>query len=314
MTRNGILLAVLASVPFAAPAQAITTAPTRVFVSAQGSDANPCSFAAPCRTFQHAHDTVAASGEIDVLDPAGYGAVTITKSISIQGHGFSGISVASGTGITINAGISDTVSLNGVLIEGSGIGGNGIVFNSGSALVMENCVVRNMTGNGLDFISTSVDPQTLTVSNSFFASSGAYGITVETKISGFITVGVDRTVFSGNQFAGLNADGSGGTGALSVAVSDSVANNNHVNFGIRIISAAGQSVTSAILTRVVMSGNCTGLGAFGPNVTVHLAQSTLTQSSCNGYNIAAANILSYGDNYIDFNAGNLGSLGSITKQ
>src|SRR5262245_22076997 len=75
------------------PAQA---QPARVFVAAQGSDSNPCTFAQPCRTFQKAHDTVAARGEIDVLDPAGYGTVTITKAISIQGHGFAGIGVASG--------------------------------------------------------------------------------------------------------------------------------------------------------------------------------------------------------------------------
>jgi len=65
-----------------------TQAQTRVFVAAQGLDSNPCTFAAPCRTFQHAHDVVAAAGEIDVLDPAGYGALTINKAISIQGHGF----------------------------------------------------------------------------------------------------------------------------------------------------------------------------------------------------------------------------------
>jgi len=72
----------------ASPSQA---QPARVFVAAQGgSDSNPCTFAAPCRTFQKGHDTVAAGGEIDVLDPAGYGALTITKAISIQGHGFPG--------------------------------------------------------------------------------------------------------------------------------------------------------------------------------------------------------------------------------
>src|SRR5262249_4928433 len=77
--------------------------PARVFVSATGNDANSCSFAAPCRTFQHAHAVVAAKGEIDVLDPAGYGPLTVSKSISIQGHGFAGISVASGNAITITA-------------------------------------------------------------------------------------------------------------------------------------------------------------------------------------------------------------------
>ena len=136
MTKSSLFLAVLAtslgSMLCALPAQA-----QRVFVAAQGSDGNPCTFAAPCRTFQHAHDTVAAGGEIDVLDPAGYGALTITKAISIQGHGFSGITVASGdNGITINAGSTDKVTLNGLLIEGGGIGLNGIVFNSGASLTV----------------------------------------------------------------------------------------------------------------------------------------------------------------------------------
>src|SRR5262245_56536857 len=81
------------------PAQA----QSRVFVAAQGLDSNPCTFAQPCRSFQKAHDTVVAGGEIDVLDPAGYGAVLITKAISIQGHGFAGLAVPSGDGITVNA-------------------------------------------------------------------------------------------------------------------------------------------------------------------------------------------------------------------
>jgi hypothetical protein len=63
----------------------------RTFVAALGSDGNPCTFVAPYRTLQHAHDQTMAGGEIDVLDPAGYGAVTVSKAISIQGHGIAGI-------------------------------------------------------------------------------------------------------------------------------------------------------------------------------------------------------------------------------
>src|ERR1044072_6519807 len=121
---------------YAAPAQA----QTRVFVAAQGSDSNPCTFAAPCRTFQHAHNVVAANGEIDVLDPAGYGAVTITKSISIQGHGFKGISAPSGDAITINVGTFDKVSVRGVLLDGLLSGTNGVTFNSGGSLDIQDCV------------------------------------------------------------------------------------------------------------------------------------------------------------------------------
>src|SRR5262245_53329779 len=97
-------------------------AQNRVFVAAQGSDANPCSFALPCRTFQHAHDVVAAKGEIDVLDPAGYGSVIINRAISIQGHGFSGISTPSGgTAVTINASSGDELNLRALIIEGAGL-------------------------------------------------------------------------------------------------------------------------------------------------------------------------------------------------
>src|SRR5262245_61865064 len=114
-------------------ALALETAParaqaSRVFVAAQGSDANLCTFALPCRSFQRAHDVVANNGEIDVLDPAGYGAVTISKAISIQGHGFAGIGVASGNGITINASAGDKVNLRGLLIDGVGTGLTGIQF------------------------------------------------------------------------------------------------------------------------------------------------------------------------------------------
>jgi hypothetical protein len=130
-----------------------TQAQTRVFVAAQGSDSNPCTFAAPCRTFQHAHDVVAANGEIDVLDPAGYGALTITKAISIQGHGFSGISAPSGNGITINAGASDKISLRGLLIDGVGTGANGIQFNTGAFLNVQESLIRNFGGSGIAFIS-----------------------------------------------------------------------------------------------------------------------------------------------------------------
>src|SRR5690348_7701771 len=100
--------------------------PARVFVAGEGSDSNACTFSAPCRTFQHAHDSVAPGGEIDVLDPAGYGPVTITKAISIQGHGFSGISAPTGNAIAINAGASDRINLRGLLIDGVGTGNSGI--------------------------------------------------------------------------------------------------------------------------------------------------------------------------------------------
>ena len=80
-----LLIAAVFSAP-TAPAQA--QAP-RTFVSAAGSDSNPCSFAAPCRHFQAAVNATSAGGEVDALDPAGYGPITISQAITIEGQGWS---------------------------------------------------------------------------------------------------------------------------------------------------------------------------------------------------------------------------------
>src|ERR1700751_4855879 len=83
----------------AAPANAQAS---RTWVSGVGDDANPCSRTAPCKTFAGAISKTANGGEIDVLDPGGFGAVTITKNITIDGGPFmAGVLVSSANGINI---------------------------------------------------------------------------------------------------------------------------------------------------------------------------------------------------------------------
>src|SRR5260370_32914820 len=129
---------------------------TRTWVSGVGDDANPCSRTAPCKTFAGAISKTAAGGEIDALDPAGYGAVTITKAITIDGGGGQVASVlVSGTnGIVINANAAtDVVILRNLRINGIGSGLNGIQFLSGKALGVENCAVFGFTQNGINIAS-----------------------------------------------------------------------------------------------------------------------------------------------------------------
>jgi hypothetical protein len=298
------------------PAPAQAASPMRVFVAAQGSDANPCTFALPCRTFQHAHDTVAAEGEIDVLDPAGYGALAITKSISIQGHGFSGISVAGGaTAIDITAGATGVVSLNGLLIDGADVGGTGIRFNSGASLTVANCVVRRMGGDGIAFLPSAATAQSLFISNSHFADSGLNGVFIGSTGSGAITGAIERTAFTGN-LIGFAVNGLAGTGPITVSVTDSLAANGAGGSSIGILapSSAGHSIVHVLLARATAMGNGTGLEVDGPNSTVWLTQSNLIGNT-NGFAIGTgATIASYGDNHIDGNGGNVGSLGSATSQ
>jgi hypothetical protein len=305
--------AIAATVFSLASLQATPAAAQRVFVAAQGSDANPCTFAAPCRTFQHAHDTVAAGGEIDVLDPAGYGALTISKAISIQGHGFSGISVASGgTGITIAAGSSDAISLNGLLIEGGGVGSHGIQFDAGKSLVVENCAVGNFPlGTGLLFQPGGATPATLSISDSYFTDSDV-GVTMAPLGSGTLAASISRVAFYNNAQNGFLVDGSGATGLVNVAVTDSVAGNGGPGFNVG--SAVSHATTNLVLTRSTASGNTIGVSSFGTNATMRLSQSTVTGNGTGFLAINSGVMLSYGDNYIAGNGSNNGSLGSAIKQ
>ena len=111
---------------------------TRTWVSGVGDDANPCSRTAPCKTYAGAISKTAAGGEISTLDPGGFGAVTITKSITITGVGTQASILGAGTtGIIINAGVNDVVVLHNLQINGVGTGINGIRFIAGAALVLE---------------------------------------------------------------------------------------------------------------------------------------------------------------------------------
>jgi hypothetical protein len=303
--RIQLPFALLAAIVFACTMLASPAQAQRVFVSATGSDGNPCSFASPCRSFQHAHDTAPAGGEIDVLDPGGYGALTITKAISIQGHGFSGISVNSAaTGITINASTSDAVNLNGLLIDGAGVGYAGITFTTGKALTVSNSVARNLTFSGLNVTNNST--ASLTVSNSYFTDNAENGLVIQPAGSPNITAAIDHSVFSDNGFAGLNVLGQGSTGILNVTVTDSVASNNSTGTGFIVQTASGKSVSNLALTRVTVNGNLYGITSIG-GATLWLAQSTLMQNT-NGYFIAGGVINTYGNSFLAANGTNTGSL------
>jgi hypothetical protein len=129
---------------------------TRTWVSGVGDDANPCSRTAPCKTFAGAISKTAAGGEINVLDPGGFGAVTITKSISITAVGVeAGVLVSGTNGIVINVQSTDKVLLDGLDIEGLGTGLNGVTIIGGGRTTIRNCSIRNFTQNGVNLQGTA---------------------------------------------------------------------------------------------------------------------------------------------------------------
>src|ERR1700760_4483138 len=135
---------------------------TRTWVSGVGDDVNPCSRTAPCKTFAGAISKTAAGGEIDVLDPGGFGTVTITKAITIDGNGFLASILASATnGINVNAGAADVVILRNLSINGAGttLGLNGINFLAGRRLVIENLTISNFSQAGISIAPSTSSAQ-----------------------------------------------------------------------------------------------------------------------------------------------------------
>lgn len=142
-------------VGFAAAAQAQAT---RTWVSGVGDDVNPCSRTAPCKTFAGAISKTATGGEISVLDPGGYGTLTVTKAITVDGGSGAGwgstlFSSVNGFIINITTGLtSDKVILRNLSINGAGttLGVDGIRFLDGQQLTVENVRIFNFSGDGIE--------------------------------------------------------------------------------------------------------------------------------------------------------------------
>jgi hypothetical protein len=223
---------------------------TRTWVSGVGDDVNPCSRTAPCKTFAGAISKTLAGGIISVLDPGGYGAVTITKSISIQSDPSLGSILHSATnGIVINAGANDTVMISGLIIDGApptAPGFNGVRFLAGKSLVMRDCIIRGSkgaapNGNGI-VIANSAGAVTAVISDCLITGNNI-GVHAVPTGAGTAKITLDRVVVEGNAGAGVRAE-QGGT----IRITDTVITGN----------APGLSVTGN--GKVVSLGNNTVIG------------------------------------------------------
>src|SRR5262245_14823513 len=170
----------------AAPAHAQAS---RTWVSGVGDDANPCSRTAPCKTFAGAISKTAINGEINCLDPGGFGAVTITKSITIDCHEVFASILNSGTnGVNIPfdsfnaADVRKTVRLRNINFNGVDSGGNGIRITGGAVIgagvvIVEDCLIDgNFAGNARGISEERINGGELYVSNTTIRNTGSAGI------------------------------------------------------------------------------------------------------------------------------------------
>jgi hypothetical protein len=258
-----------------APAQAIPL----TWVASNGAGA-VCSRAAPCATFQAAHDATDARGEINCVDAGSYDSVTITKAISIVCDGTLATIVASGAGVTINAGASDIVSLKGLNIEGRSAQPQGIRFESGAALHVDKVQIRGFRGPtfgaGIFFFPDAYAE--LYVTDSYIIDNGLPGnnpfggILIQPGSSGSVNAFISRVRLENNNL-GIFVQGSVSTGvAVNATVTDSAVIGSQGN-GVTAITIAGKAAVSIFLDHSVVSGN------FGSGVNANGAAASGTGSA-----------------------------------
>ena len=331
MRRTAHLIAAAAvAIAFGgAPAGA---AVVRTFVSGQGVDTGTCAVTAPCRSFAYAITQTAAAGEIVVLNSAGYGTVTISQAVSITNEEGveAAVSVASGDGITVSAGGSDTVTLTGITLTGGG-GANGITFSSGGTLNVVNCVARGFTSNGLNLVP---------------ATNGANANVVDTVVADNANDGIDfapsvianavfhRVVALGNSNVNILVDGShvsvivagaaqavAALPAVEAIASDTIASGNSpsgsvaTNYGYEVV---GQVPGAAVVRTVfVVANSKTSGGANGvtaSNGIMYLNGTTITGTTQFGFDVASGGTIATFGNNANTASSNSGTLTSVALQ
>ena len=298
---------VLALTPFAAAyAQA-----TRTWVSGTGSDANPCSRTAPCQTFSGALGKTAANGEINCLDPGGFGTVNITKSITIDCTGTFGSILNSGTtGVIVNdsgqvnPGTIEVV-LRGLSIDGGGStpGLNGIRFLSGRSLVVEDVFIQNQSGAGANGIVIAP-----TVSAEFYAENvtvtdGLGGIHVQpTGATGALRATLRNVRVQNNSGTGLNVLTTGNTAPFGIVVEVEESRFTGNANGIVVNAQAGTTAGVVMVDDAAVSNNSgTGISTSGSLARIRVGNTVITGNGT-GVTVGAGSFINtYGNNRNDGN-------------
>jgi hypothetical protein len=289
-------LLAIAAVACAALATSAQAAASRTFVSGVGNDGNPCTLALPCRTLQAALNATTPGGTIDVLDPTGYGRLSITKAVTIDGHGWAELNSSDGSDVvSINAGPNDVVNLRGLTVVATGSAANGIKFVTGGTLNIQNSVVRGFSSAAIELEAVS---SIVTVSDTVVSGvTGEFGAGIHVTTSGGITVMLDHVNASTNSGTGISVEGelAPSTARIVVAVADCVVFANRT--GINSVSSVNTAIPQVTVTNSKLTGNGFGLSVIFS--TVWLAQSTITGNNTDLAPSAGGIINSFGNNYVD---------------
>jgi len=258
-------------------------------VSGVGDDVNPCSRTAPCKTFAGAISKTAAGGEIDTLDPGGWGAVTITKSITIDGGPTAGgILSSAGNGININAGANDVVIIRNVVILGLGTTARGISIIGAGRVRLENVEI---SGTTTACVSLGSSGTTLTIIKSIFRECGTSGQGLAAGgVPAQQTVDVDGLVVQ-NTSTGMSLGSN-----VSAVLRNLTLNSNTLG----VLADASSAPCTVSIHNSLISHNTIGVQTGGGSPTIRLDNNIITVNNT-GLQLGGGTIVSFNNNVISFN-------------
>ena len=298
MTRLVLLVGCIGAICLPMLSTTSAQAQTRTWVSGVGDDLNPCSRTAPCKTFAGAISKTAAGGEIDCLDPGGFGTVTITKSITIDCGTVTGGILAAGTnGVNVN-GPGIVVRLRGLVIQGVGTGLIGVNATNMAALYIENCDITGFnagTAIGIAF-KPSTSPSLLFVTNTTVDDNGTGaaggGIQLAPAAGGSVGATLNNVRLWRN-VTGIALTAT--NGAVTAELSQSVVASS---FGTGVLSTGGASAIKLMINQTSIVNNAgTGVSSSGAS-TVLIGGSTI---SGNTTGVSGATLQSFKNNQIGGN-------------
>jgi hypothetical protein len=251
---------------FASMAQAQAT---RTWVSGVGDDANPCSRTAPCKTFAGAISKTATGGEISVLDPGGFGAVNITKAITINGDGtLASILSSLTTGIIINAPTTANVTIRNISIHGAGNGLDGIRILGAAKVNIENCHIQGVTEQGIQ-ISPSAAGLVLQVNviGTQIRHITQQGIQVLPSGTATVKLTVTNSTVNNCVLGGIDIAGANNTASIT----RSTLSNSNPGAQVQ------QATSTMMLDNCLIANNTTGITAgVGAAAVVRVHNSTIS--------------------------------------
>jgi hypothetical protein len=310
--KSKILLAIFAlMIPAIFGGTAAQAQATRTWVSGVGDDANPCSRTAPCKTFAGAISKTAAGGEINCLDPGGFGGVTITKALSIVCNYTEGGILSAGAGVNgiiVNAGVNDHVYLRGLDLHGAGNAQNGIRFIAGASLTVEDTVIRSYnasSGLGISFQpsgSSRLNLNNVTVNNNGNGGTGGGILIQPTGVGGSARVFMNNVRMTSNANIGLfvNATGATSGNGTQVTIENSQISNNAT--GISVLQPGGtQNIQMSVNASAITNNSSIGVTAAGAGILARFDGTTITSNSLGISSSSGAQLLSYGGNRLDGN-------------